>query len=217
MSSLSVRDIQGLSAFNNEVRIASGSSLSIEGNFKVPTWTTANRPATPSNGILGFNSTNNALDVYSNSTWRSIGQPSGLYTRLSTPTIWSASFTGQTSGAITASSQFSIPSTARAIYATGYYHVTGYSSGWNDHAISHFGQNTIPGWSAWSFNTTTNYKGSYVLYHDGDSSGSPHYYGFWTNGGIININDNGSIYYELGNGYSGGTHYNQLWCWGYWS
>jgi len=56
--------------------------------------------------------------------------------------------------------------------------------------------------------------------HDGDASGANmtnfmHYYGSWHNG-IINVNSNGSIYYTLAFGYSGGTHHNALYCTGYW-
>ena len=39
MSSLSVHDIQGITTFNNTVRIPSGHKLSMEGELKLPTWT----------------------------------------------------------------------------------------------------------------------------------------------------------------------------------
>jgi len=36
-----------------------------------PSWTTATRPATPSTGETGFNSTINCLETYSNGAWSS--------------------------------------------------------------------------------------------------------------------------------------------------
>ena len=53
--------------------------------------------------------------------------------------------------------------------------------------------------------------------HDGDSSGSPLYYGVWAGQGVVNVNPNGNIYGRCFWGYSGGTHYNQLWCFGYYT
>mgnify|MGYP003338124165 FL=1 len=38
----------------------------------LPTWTTATRPASPSNGEIGYNSTTGALDQYVGGTWASI-------------------------------------------------------------------------------------------------------------------------------------------------
>lgn len=38
----------------------------------LPTWTTATRPASPSNGEIGYNSTTGALDQYVNGAWASI-------------------------------------------------------------------------------------------------------------------------------------------------
>jgi hypothetical protein len=99
----------------------------------------------------------------------------------------------------------------------GYYHVTGYSSGWNDHALSQFGPRAQGGGTPWSFNTSTDTEwGSYTLEHDGDASGAPHYYGAWNGVGLINVGANDTVFYTLGRGYSGGTHYNSLWIWGYW-
>jgi len=39
------------------------------GSFKVPVGTTAQRPVSPINGMVRFNTTNNALEGYANSTW----------------------------------------------------------------------------------------------------------------------------------------------------
>ena len=144
-----------------------------------------------------------------------------IFHKFTTPTTWSATFTGQNDVTISVSSQFGVPSTAKAILVTGYYHISGYSlgaAGQGDHASSMFKENNS--WSSaapWSFTTSSDTGwGTYVLEHDGDASGSPHHYGAWGYNGIIPINANGNIYGRLGWGISGGTHYNTLWCFGYW-
>lgn len=73
MSTLSVRDIQGIAAFNNTVRIPSGNTLSFDGNLKVPVWTTATRPASPNQGLIGFNDTTKIFEIYSGTEWRNAG------------------------------------------------------------------------------------------------------------------------------------------------
>jgi hypothetical protein len=144
-----------------------------------------------------------------------------IFHKFTTPTTWSASFTAQNDVTISVSSQFGVPSTAKAILVTGYYHISGYSQGGanqGDHALSMFKENNSwSGSSPWSFTTSSDTGwGCYILEHDGDASGSPHYYGAWGYNGIIPINANGNIYGRLGAGLSGGTHYNTLWCFGYW-
>jgi len=144
-----------------------------------------------------------------------------IFHKFTTPTTWSATFTGQNDVTISVSSQFGVPSTAKAILVTGYYHISGYgqgAAGQGDHALSMFKENNSwSGASPWSFTTSSDTGwGCYVLEHDGDASGSPHHYGAWGYNGIIPINANGNIYGRLGWGLSGGTHYNTLWCFGYW-
>jgi hypothetical protein len=140
--------------------------------------------------------------------------------------------TGGVSSSSFAVTDFSgVPSNAKAISVYGWYHITGYGSGagQGDHAVSWFGlanDTTTYSWGgpggAWpgigAFNPQ--YYGSFSMEHDGDASGANmtnfmHYYGSWHNG-IINVNSNGSIYYTLAFGYSGGTHHNALYCTGYW-
>lgn len=138
--------------------------------------------------------------------------------------------TGQSQGSFAVTDFTGVPSNAKAIQVHGWYHITGYGvgSGQGDHAVSWFGlANGISpySWSGpgnpWPGDNSTFYPayyGSFAMEHDGDSSvGSAnlHYYGSWHNG-IINVNANGSIYYTLAHGYSGGTHYNALYCTGYW-
>ena len=37
--------------------------------LNLPQWTTAGRPATPANGMAGYNTTNNTFEVYQNGAW----------------------------------------------------------------------------------------------------------------------------------------------------
>lgn len=46
-------------------------------HIKVPSGTTAQRPATPSNGTLRYNTTTNAAEFYSNNRWVSVGVSDG--------------------------------------------------------------------------------------------------------------------------------------------
>jgi len=54
MSTLTVRDIQGLSTYSNTVRVPSGNTLNIEGKFKLPTFTTTTLPSSGSVGEMVF-------------------------------------------------------------------------------------------------------------------------------------------------------------------
>jgi hypothetical protein len=76
MSILSVRDIQGIAAYNNTVRVPSGHIFDVQGNFKVPTFTTVTRPTTTTVGLVGFNTTTSTVQVYTGATngWVDIGK-----------------------------------------------------------------------------------------------------------------------------------------------
>lgn len=139
--------------------------------------------------------------------------------------------TSGTSSSSFAVTDFSgVPSNAKAVAVYGWYHITGYGSGagQGDHAVSWFGLANDTGVISWSGPSgpwpgggstfSSQYYGSFAMEHDGDASGSGnymHYYGSWHQG-TINVNANGNIYYTLAYGYSGGTHYNALYCTGYW-
>lgn len=181
------------------------------------TWTTANRPASPQNGVFGINLDQDAVEYYDGSSWVNVGGGSS-FTRLSTPGYYYTSFTSGSSGTLSASGTFGVPVGAKALLVSGYYHITGYNGGHADHVSCVFGgYDSASTGSNWSFTTSTSsIWQEFVLYHDGDSSGSPHHYGYWTDGGVISTNSN-TIYYQLGKGLSGGTHYVHLWCFGYWS
>jgi len=74
MSSLSVHDIQGISNYNNTVRVPTGHKLEIEKELKIPVWTTPTRPANPSQGIMGYNTTTGVLEVYDGTLWKPINK-----------------------------------------------------------------------------------------------------------------------------------------------
>lgn len=55
---------------NAELYLGIGSDLSIRlGGPRMPFWTTGARPATPLDGIYGFNTDTNAIEVWSGSAW----------------------------------------------------------------------------------------------------------------------------------------------------
>ncbi len=88
MSILSVRDIQGLSAFSNTVRLPSGHNLetngklTINGSLKIPVWTTATRPSVLEIGSLGYNTTLEVLEMYSGTAWVALSTPPNRFTNL---------------------------------------------------------------------------------------------------------------------------------------
>ena len=73
MSTLQVRNIQGLSNFSNEVTLPSGHTLKIDGNLEVASWNNANRPNSPQVGYLGYNTEEEALEIYNGTEWQSAG------------------------------------------------------------------------------------------------------------------------------------------------
>ena len=73
MSTLQVRNIQGLSNFSNEVTLPNGHVLRINGNLDVPTWNNSTRPSSPNTGFIGYNSEEEALEIYNGTEWQSAG------------------------------------------------------------------------------------------------------------------------------------------------
>ena len=73
MSTLQVRNIQGLSNFSNEVTLPNGHTLRINGNLDVPTWNNSTRPSSPNTGFIGYNSEEEALEIYNGTEWQSAG------------------------------------------------------------------------------------------------------------------------------------------------
>ena len=142
-------------------------------------------------------------------------------------------YTGNSVSSFAVTDFSGIPSNAKAVQVVGWYHITGYSAGLGqgDHAMSWFGPATInnttqwgdasAGWPASGASYTPRFHGTFVMEHDGDASiqsgnsGAMHYYGSWHQG-TINVHTDGNIYYSIGAGISGGTHYNALVATGYW-
>ena len=73
MSTLQVRNIQGLSNFSNEVTLPNGHTLKIDGHLDVPTWNNNTRPSSPNVGFIGYNSEEEALEIYNGTEWQSAG------------------------------------------------------------------------------------------------------------------------------------------------
>ena len=73
MSTLQVRNIQGLSNYSNEVTLPNGHTLKIDGHLDVPTWNNSTRPTSPNVGFLGYNSEEEALEIYNGTEWQSAG------------------------------------------------------------------------------------------------------------------------------------------------
>jgi hypothetical protein len=141
-------------------------------------------------------------------------------------------YSGTSNGSFAVTDFSGIPSNAKAVQVYGWYHITGYGNGagQGDHAMSWFGPATLNTTTQWGSNAagwpngegsyTPRFHGTFVMEHDGDASGTGltnymHYYGSWHQG-TINVHTDGNIYYSLGAGISGGTHYNALIATGYW-
>lgn len=72
MSTLVVRDIQGYASNKYEVKIPSGNILDIISNLQLPTWNNdSSRPSIPERGMVGYNITSGALEIYDGSQWLS--------------------------------------------------------------------------------------------------------------------------------------------------
>ena len=72
MSILSVHDLQGISAYQNKIRVPSGHQLGFDGNLKLPVWTDSTRPVSPEVGLFGYNSQTSALELWDGSDWASL-------------------------------------------------------------------------------------------------------------------------------------------------
>ena len=63
----------------------------------LPTWTTATRPGTPSNGEIGYNSTTGLLDQYVGGAWASIASSAGASLSASNTWTGTQTFNGSSS------------------------------------------------------------------------------------------------------------------------
>lgn len=122
------------------------------------------------------------------------------------------SITAETTGNIDVVNTYGYPSGVKAIFCSVWVQQDGYtSSNGADHASYHFGQAIPDGEYASTGNISTAFDSPFSFHHDGEgaSTGDHGEYGLYTNG-LIPVNSNGRIYYRLGHGYSGGTHYISL-------
>jgi hypothetical protein len=71
MSTLSVHDLQGISAHSNTVRIPSGHKLSVEGEIAIPALTAAQLRAAPGSvvGQIAFNTSINQVSTWDGTSW----------------------------------------------------------------------------------------------------------------------------------------------------
>lgn len=70
MSILTVHDIQGLSSYNNKVRIPSGHSLKVDGGLELPIYTNTTKPASGSGpGAIIYNSDLSAIEIWDGTQW----------------------------------------------------------------------------------------------------------------------------------------------------
>lgn len=146
----------------------------------------------------------NSGDIYGHSY-----HPINRTSVLSQVAQWS--FTSEITGSFLIS-DYGYPSGVKAIYCTGWCQIDNYGgSNGADHASYHFGQDIPDGGYANSGNLSTGFDAPMSFAHDGDFSGTGDHgeYGMYYNG-LVPVNSNGRIYYRLGYGYSGGTHFISL-------
>jgi len=76
MSTLAVYNLEGISTQNNTVRIPAGHVFDVQGNLKIPTFTTSTRPTTSTVGLVGFNTTTSTVQIFTGGTtgWIDIGK-----------------------------------------------------------------------------------------------------------------------------------------------
>jgi hypothetical protein len=69
MSTLSLRDLQGLPQNNNVITVPSGHQLNINQKLSIPVWTTSTRPTSPTVGLVGYNTSFSLAEVYNGTSW----------------------------------------------------------------------------------------------------------------------------------------------------
>ena len=80
MSTLSLHDLQGISAFSNKIRVPSGHRLTFDGALKLRNLSTANLPATGNEeGDIVYNTDTKQISIWT-------GAASVSYTHLTLPT-----------------------------------------------------------------------------------------------------------------------------------
>ena len=194
--------------------VLSGSTGIVEGNIADSAITSSKiASAAAITDKLGYTPTNKAGDI---ATGQIIG--SGVfaqsyhmisntsYTRQNTITF---TFTGTTNGSFLVT-DYGYPSGTKAIFVSSFWQIDGYGgSGGSDHAVCIFGQSAPSGSWFTSSGNVGDVSAPFAFAHDGDGVSGWGTYGTWWSG-LIPVNSNNRIYYVLGDGYSGGTHYVRL-------
>lgn len=73
MSTIKVHDIEGISTYSNTVRVPSGHTLEIDGDLRLPVYTTGNLPGSGTEGELVYDSTTKSIKVWNGSAWSNAG------------------------------------------------------------------------------------------------------------------------------------------------
>jgi hypothetical protein len=76
MSTLTIKNLQGLTAYSNTITIPAGHVFDVQGNVKIPTFTTSTRPTTTTVGLIGYNTQTTTVQIYTGSTlgWVDVGK-----------------------------------------------------------------------------------------------------------------------------------------------
>lgn len=76
MSTLSVSNLQGLATGANTITVPAGHIFDVNGDLIVPSWTTANRPAVPAVGAMGYNTESGTVQIYTGGEagWVDVGK-----------------------------------------------------------------------------------------------------------------------------------------------
>ena len=70
MSTLSLHDLQGISAFSNKIRVPSGHRLTFDGALKLRNLSTANLPATGNEeGDIIYNTDTKQISIWTGTSW----------------------------------------------------------------------------------------------------------------------------------------------------
>ena len=70
MSTLSLHDLQGISAFSNKIRVPSGHRLTFDGALKLRNLSTANLPATGNEeGDIIYNTDTKQISIWTGAAW----------------------------------------------------------------------------------------------------------------------------------------------------
>lgn len=97
-SVLRVDQLQTLSG-TPVMEFANTGQITFSGGLSIPSWTTAERPATPSVGTIGYNTTNKVTEIYTGPEvgWKDLGTPAIPFQATFLPILTAPSRTGPTS------------------------------------------------------------------------------------------------------------------------